>query len=204
MWARLFFVPLLGLPVLAACVSAPSPGEVLATGFRTPEMTFRSFQVGVRGDLPQLEYACFSGAFRARHGLSQLGYREVRERELKHRIAYWLGIPDARIVESLDLGPGRRLLRAESHGRAFEVELVLEDFWQLWAGDELLADEPLGPDDFREISSEPGRAPMVMGAAKIPYPLSQRPAAELDRTFSEFRIGSEWKIDRFRESEPDP
>lgn len=192
--------PLGALALLAAgCVSTPEPAEVLATGFRTPEMTFHTLKVGVRGDLPGLEYACLSGAFRERYGLSQLAYREFREDTLEHEIAFWLGIPKAKIVEAVTLAEDRELLRCESHGTPFELELVREDYWQLWEGPELLADELLPPGTFREraeIFSEAAGVTMVSGFAQLPQYLDHLPPEELNRSFTEFRIGREWKIDR--------
>ena len=183
---------------LSCCVSPPTPQEVLDTGFRTPEMTFRSFQVGVRGDLPRLEFACFSTGFRAQYGMSQLSYREIRETRLKSEIAYWLGIPDAEILETVALASDRVLLKLESHGTEFELGMVREDFWQLWQGGRLLADEPLARGSFREqadVSSEEGQLTMITGFALIPAYLNLPPADELNRNFTEFRIGREWKID---------
>jgi hypothetical protein len=202
---------LAGLALLGAgalgCVSPPSPQEVLDTGYRTPEQTFHTLQVGVRGDLPALEYACLSGAFRARHGLSQLAYREFRERVLQGEIAYWLGIPAAEIRESRPLGVGRRLLVCESHGETFELELVREDFWQMWVEGELVADEALEDGSFSEwtevFRDSPGTT-LVLGHAQLPARLSALDAEELDAGLSEFRIGREWKIDEFHGLDPSP
>jgi hypothetical protein len=193
---------------LAGCVSTPEPEEVLATGFRTPEMTFHTLQVGVRADLPGLEYACLSGDFRARYGLSQLAYREFREDVLEHEIAFWLGIPKAEVLETVVLAEDRRLLRCESHGTPFELELVREDYWQLWEGQELIADELLPPGSFperAEVFSEAPGVTMVSGFAQLPTYLDHLPPEELNRRFTEFRIGREWKIDRIAGlAEPGP
>ncbi|MFT7485695.1 MAG: hypothetical protein ACI9F9_001545 [Candidatus Paceibacteria bacterium] len=203
---RLPFLCFTGLFFLGApsCVSPPTPAEVLATGFRSPEMTFRTFQVAVRGDLPRLEYACFSGSFRALHGLSQFTYREAREKLLKKEIAYWLGIPDAKVVESVSLAPDRHLIRAKSHGIGFELVFVREDFFQLWEGETRLADEPLAPGTFEEqaeVFSQDSSLTMVSGFAELPQPLTLRPVDDLNRNFTEFRIGREWKIDSIGQSE---
>jgi hypothetical protein len=185
------------------CVSPPSPQEVLDTGFRTPEMTLHTLQMGVRADLPGLEYSCLAAGFRARHGLSQLGYREFRERVLEGEIAFWLGIPDARVTESLRLSPTRHLLRCISHCETFEVELVLEEYWQLWADGELIADVALEPGSFDEWTSvyEDGGNHYVFGQVQLPSELAQIPPEELDSKMSEFRLGREWKIDDLRAGE---
>jgi len=198
---KLRLAPLAGAVVLlaAGCVSTPEPEEVLATGFRTPEMTFHTLKVGVRAGLPGLEYSCLSGAFRDRYDLSQLAYREFREQVLENEIAFWLGIPKAKIVESVVLAQDRQLLRCESHGTPFELELVREDYWQLWEGPELLADELLPPGSFperAEVFSEASGVTMVSGFAQLPTYLDHLPPEELNRSFTEFRIGREWKIDR--------
>lgn len=197
------FALLLGLWLLgSACVTPPTPQEILATGFRTPEMTFKSFQVGVAADLPRLEYRCLSAGFRSRvnngQGLSQLAYRELREQVLSKRLEFWLGIPDAEIIAVESMGEGRRLLRASSHGHEFELEMIREDYWQIWSGDELLADEALPNGSFpqwAEIYREDGRSPQVSALALLPSDLALRDIDELNRSLTEFRIGREWKID---------
>ncbi len=188
---------------LGACASVPSPQEIHDVGFRTPEMTFKALQVGVGADLPRLEYGCLSMGFKARfnggQGLSQLAYRELREQVLSKRLEFWLGIPDAVILETRPLSEGRSLLRASSHGHEFELELVREEFWQAWAGAELLADEPLPRGSFGqwvEIYRSDG-APAIIGAgAPLPPELSGGDLQELGQRLTEFRIGREWKIDR--------
>jgi len=188
------------------CVSPPTAQEVLDTGFRTPEMTFHTLQVGVRGDLPSLEYSCLSGAFRARHQLSQIAYREFRERYLQDEIAFWLGLPDAVIVESRSLGEGRHLLKCESHGQSFQFELVREDFWQVWANGEFLFNEPIEDGAFplwAQVYDENEHS-FVFALAQLPESGHGMSTEELNRTLSEFRIGREWKIDDFRGLDSSP
>ena len=197
-------------PILVAgalgCVSLPSPQEMLDTGFRSPEMTFHTFQMGVRADLPGLEFSCLARSFRARHDLSQLAYREFRERELEGQLAFWLGIPDAGITESVRLSRDRHLLRCESHGEAFEVELVREDFWQLWVDGQAVADEAITRGSFGDWTEvyEDGGETYVFGQAQLPPRLADVAATELDANLTEFRLGREWKIDDFRASVPEP
>src|SRR6187431_1605039 len=54
---------------LASCTSLPTPAEMLAIGYRSPEQCFETFQTAVRADEPALEYSCVSQHVR----------REVRE-----------------------------------------------------------------------------------------------------------------------------
>lgn len=195
---RLLAPLLLALALLPSCVTAPSPQEVLDTGYRTPRQTFHTLQVGVRGDLPGLEYACFSSAFRARFGLSQLAYREFREEVLEHEVAFWLGIPAAEVVREEAIDPRRTRLHCSSHGEEFVLELVREDYWQAWGGAELLADEALEEGLFEERAEvfDDGTGRVVLtGFALAPADLASGGAEALSSRLTEFRIGREWKID---------
>jgi len=186
----------------AGCVTPPSPQAVRDAGFRTPEGTFETLRIAVAAEMPRLEYQCLSSGFRARfdvgRGLSQLAYRELRDEVLSKRLEFWLGIPDAELGKVRPLGPGRCLLRASSHGHAFELVLVREDFWELWAEDELLADVLLPHGSFprwAEVFQEPGGRAGVSAAAALPPELAARDLEELGDSLTEFRIGREWKID---------
>ena len=130
------------------CVTPPTAEEILDLGFRSPKLTLRTFQAGVRGDLPLLEYRCFSQGYKSRNHLSQLAYREFREQELASNPWFQKGVADARILTSESLGEGRHLLRVGSQVHVIEVELVREDFWQLWSNTDLLADELLAHGGF--------------------------------------------------------
>ncbi len=187
-----------GALLSSSCLCGPSPQDVLATGHRTPEMTFRTLQVGVRGDLPALEYSCLSEDFRARYGLSLLAYMEFRERELEGRIEYWLGLPEAEIITSEPLSEGRHLLRCESFGQPFELVLVREDYWKLWVDGDLLANEPITDGSFgqwTEVWRDEQGGTFVLGHAQLPAGLEELTPEELAGALSEFRIGREWKID---------
>ena len=137
--------------------------------------------------------------------MSQLVYREWRERNLASNPWFQKGVADAEILRSESLGEGRHLLVAGTHGYCFEVEFVREDFWQLYSGDTLLADEPLAPGEFREqtdILDERSGPPIVVATAHLPPALAALPLAELRSGMTEFRVGREWKIDRIQEAEP--
>ena len=183
------------------CVTPPDPEEVMNTGFRSPEQCLETFQVGVRGDLARLEYRCFSVGYRDRNGLSQLGYREFRERELRSNPWFAKGVADAEVELSEPAGPFRHRILAESHGYRFEVLLVREDAWQAWAGERLLADELLDGGGFEshvEVSGGASRPTAVLAIAELPPRLQGRDPAELREAVTEFRISQEWKIDSIR------
>lgn len=190
----------------ACCVTPPDAEEVMNTGFRTPRQCLETFQVGVRGDLARLEYRCLSVGYRDRNGLSQLGYREFRERELRADPWFAKGVADAEVALEEPLGPFRHRLVAESHGYRFEVVLVREDAWQAWAGERLLADELLEGGGFEshvEVSGGPAHAPAVLAIAELPPRLAHRDPDELRTAVTEFRIAQEWKIDSIRPLEQD-
>ncbi len=200
---KLILAMLCALPAVA-CVSLPTPQEMLDTGFRTPEMTFHTFQMGVRADLPTLEFLCLSAVLQGEGG--QLGYRELRD-DLKGEIAYWLGIPDAKVTGSVSLGPDRHLLQAESHGHHFEVEFVREYFWEVWTGDEFI-DDSIAREDLGNhllfYRAEDGEL-ILAAEAGLPDSYSAgKSMRELAGGLTEFRVGCDWKIAGFRESAPAP
>lgn len=187
----------LTLPGAAACVCPPEADVILDLGFRSPEQTFLTFQTGMRGDLPRLEYACLSGDFRARNSISQLAYREFRDRELSH----WgrRGIVDAEITGREQLSPRAVRLICTSHGERFELIFVREDFAQVYAGEQLLHDESLS-----NRSTLLGEEPRADGGREL-FAITTLPPSAGDAPVTELRIGSEWKIDdlpRRLDSEP--
>jgi len=208
MSARFTPSALLALCLLApaCCTTPPSAEEILDLGFRTPETTLRTFQAGVRGDYPRLEYRCFSVAFRARSvpPLSQFLYRTFRERELAPHLWFSVGVPDAEIVESIALSARRHRIVARSHGHEFELELVREDLWQLWAGDELLVDLPFTGESFSEWlrlrSTDRGvalklSADVLLSDVLLDEEYAYWPPGELQQELTELRLIREWKID---------
>lgn len=190
------------LPLAAACVSLPEPQEMLDTGFRTPEMTFHTFQMAVRADLPRLEFRCLSADLQGQGG--QLGYREFREKELEGRLEYWLGIPKAKITGSIPQGRDRHVLQASALGYDFEVEFVRESFWQVWHGDEHVVDEAIPRGSMRDywaLFEEEDGSVILATEARLPEELvGDKTLPQVAEPISEFRLGSEWKIAGFREA----
>lgn len=174
----------------AGCVSPPCARELLAVGFRTPEQTFATFQTAVRADEPTLEYRCFSASFRARTQppLSQLNYREFRQILRRENPLLRKGLADARIDGPLERKGGRAHLIASSHGQQLAIDLVLEDYAEVWAGAEPVVDESI---DFGERTGTQTAADGTRWMfGRIPLPVGADAAG-----VTELRFGREWKID---------
>ncbi len=181
-----------GLCQLGGCwVAPPRAADLLAVGFRTPEQAFRTFQTAVRADEATLEFRCFSIGFTHRNHLSQRTYREGRN---QLRAQYpWLrkGIADAEITQPTVVRGERARMQIASHGHRFGVDLVREDFGEVWAGSELVVD----PDDLN-FEEHAGFQPAPDGSrwfyGHIPWPSG---SAVRDADITEIRVGREWKID---------
>jgi len=176
----------------------PQPRELVDTGFRTPEQTLKSFQVFLRADLPEKEYLAFSAGFRRRNGVSSLSYAEARERLF--RAKPWLRqFARAKVVAQWPGGPGSEgvhFIDTRVLGRTVRVKLVREDFFEIWAGAELLADGEL---DFGRATNVERSGRGIRYAGRAPL---DEPAPDLSGA-SWFTIGREWKIDDLYEPEAD-
>jgi hypothetical protein len=175
--------------LFAGCVGPPRDEDWLALGFRSPEQTFRTFQTGLRADLPDLEYRCLGADFKRRSGgISLLAYAEFR-REL-FRENRWLEYAAwARIRSVRELAPGRVRIEAEVdtwfYDASFDVDLVREDFYELWVGDRRVDD---GLARWERLAEERD------GKLLVEVPL---PAGLALPGIGELRAGREWKIDGF-------
>jgi hypothetical protein len=180
------------------CLSAPRAKDWLAVGFRTPEQTFRTFQTGLRAGLPELEYRCLGDGFKRRAAgevgtFSLLAYAEYR-REL-FKAQPWLKLAaKARIRSVKELAPDRVQILAEVdtwfHDESFTVELVREDFYELWSAASIGPSKKVADDfaDWSRIARARGDSLVVT----VPLP-EGRTVADL----GELRAGGEWKIDGF-------
>ena len=182
--------------VLPGCLGPPSSADWLAVGFRTPEQTLRTFQTGLRADLPDLEYRCLSGSFKRKAGISQLGYREFRD-ELFREKPWLKHAARARVVERIELAPDRcrivARVRTLFREDTFSVDFVREDFFELWSRGQRASDDEL---PWREMAVAHGDSLAVT----VPLP-EHLPVEVID----ELRAGREWKIDGFPLSDqPDP
>jgi hypothetical protein len=195
--ARAFPFLLVPAAVAACCVSPPDTRELLAVGFRSPEQSFSSFQTAVRADDPGLLRRCLSADFVARNHLSEQVFRTFWEELCRKERYLRKGIADAQAKGTAEIRGDRALIRAETHGRKLEVELVREDFCEAWAGGEKVVDEAV---PFRErtgVRPASDGTPWMFGQLALP------PGAPADRV-TELRFGREWKIDAFRIQDDGP
>ncbi len=173
---------------LGCRLAPPTPEEVLATGFLSPEQTFRTFQTALRADLEDLEYRCLSSSFKERKGIMQLGWREFREKLLRDEP--WLRhAARARILETVALAEDRSRIVAEVNtlfaDAQFAVLLVREDSYQ--------TADASGPLEgayasWREIVRADGQTLEL----RIPRPQG----VELDE-LAEIQAVRQWKIESF-------
>lgn len=190
--AALWIALLSGASGCLFCPRPPDLAEYLQTGFRTPEQTFRTFQLGVRGDLAGVEFRCLAVEFLTRHQLSELAYREFRDEWLGENPWIRVGVARARVRERETLGEDRCRLLVGSLGETFEVDLVREPFYQVWSADTLVQDELL--DELGEVlaleTSTAGGPALVARAPLSPVQLPD----VTGRPLTELRAGYEWKI----------
>jgi hypothetical protein len=162
-------------------------------GFRDPEQTFAVFRLAFRENLPDLEYRCLSGGFKARERISPLGYAEFRDELLAKTPFLRLALHKAKIDEIQHLGERRTRIRASALGRTLVVDFVREEYWEIWAGRELLLDDGVG-DLYEE-----GYVAVVLDESGSQWYLGQVPLEGIDdpKQITEVRLGKEWKIDAF-------
>lgn len=186
------WTPLAGIAFLVgltSCPSLPTPAEVRATGFRSPEQCFRTFQCAVRADDPAWEYQCFSGHFRSQNHVSQLVWREVRE-QLWGQVGMRWAVANAKPSAPARVQGKRAWMEVSALGKRVRLEFVIEEFGKTWNGETLLSDEEL---DFRRSSGvQDGR--WFYGQVQLPEAVD--PA-----TVTEMNLGQEWKLDLI---DPDP
>jgi hypothetical protein len=199
-WPELLLACLAAAGLPGGCclfVHPPDAKALLDVGFRSPEQTFRTLRTAWGANLPDLEYRCLSVDYTRRHGLSQLSYREYRER-LRGEQPWIKVLSRAELVRSEDLGSGRHRVVAKALGTTIGLELVREDVLEMWSGEEFLAG--LDVDFERAVHvAPPGagqRGPTVR--AEVPVDGNDVPGVDLGR-LTELRVSREWKIDDFYE-----
>ncbi|MBL8858510.1 MAG: hypothetical protein JNL28_08410 [Planctomycetes bacterium] len=188
---RLLQAVVLAVSAAGCCVAPPRADEWLAIGWRSPEAAFATFQTAIRADEPELEYRCFSQAFRERNDLSKIVWREARE-ELR-RAHPWLrrGIADATFSEGPFVIEGRASGIVVSHGQRIRIDFVREDFAELWAGDRPVSDELVRFTEHTSTQKARDGRTWFQGSIVLPA-IDTDPA-----TITEMRLGREWKIDGF-------
>jgi hypothetical protein len=191
---------------MVACVAPqPSPKQVADISLGDPQSTFEAFITAHQGGLLGVEYECFSLRLRRKHGLSQHAYREFRDQLLEQEPNLTWALYRARIDELQPLGPRRVHLKAHVDLPALvglfqdelliEVDLVLEDRYEVLAGNRTLAARGGPPEEFNLQASgllalsEDGR----LLTARIPLsePLE---GGDLGKITS-VEIHSRWRID---------
>jgi hypothetical protein len=189
----LLLLPALVLGVQACrIVRPPLARELVDVGLRrTPEQAFRGFQTALAADLPDEEFRSFSTGFRRTNRLSLATYMEGRRRLMKEQ-PWVFKVAKAKIRTSKVLDGHHHLLVVSVPGPDLEVGLVREDFWEMWAGDDLLAD---GLIDFERVVRSPDPERLLAEVA-----LEAGAGVDLARV-TELRLGQEWKIDAIRRAE---
>jgi hypothetical protein len=170
-------------------LAPPTPDAWLAVGFRTPRQSFATFQTALRADLPDLEYRTLAQELKAAEGINQLAYRTFRE-ELFGENPWLRYAAEAKVIGESHLAADRVRLVAQVDKlgirRSFTVDLVREDFYEVYEDGELLDD---GFASFSRSASSPAAGELALS---LPLPFG----ADVSR-LSEARLGREWKIAGF-------
>lgn len=186
------------------CVSPPTSQELLEVGFRTPEQTFRTFQTASAGQLAHLEYRCLSLGFRSRNDLSRLKYLTFRDEWLKSEPLLRYAIDRAEITsvqrpDGSEKGVSRCRLLARTLRRTLSIELVREEFYEIWTEDGLI--------DSRDLDFDGSTGIQDSGSESWFYGQVPLPAGFDGAEVSDLSLRREWKIDHFElveKSEPKP
>ena len=173
-----------------ACVCPPSNEDLLKVGFKEPGQAFETFRTAFLANARELELKCFSSRFRAENGLSHTTYREFRDELLRRQPFLRYGLSRLEVTAVDPLGPRDARVRAVAAGRTLDVRMVREDFYEEWAGTELV-------DAFVPDWRDPERVSRVVGDGDDTYLaifIPVRDAEEAD-SLTQVRVGGEWKID---------
>lgn len=163
-WRGFRWCPGLLAGLMVACVAPqPSPKQVAGISLGDPQSTFEAFITAQQGGLLGDEYECFSMRLRRKHGLSQHAYREFREQLLEQEPNLTWALYRARIDEVQPLGPRHVHIKAHVDLPALvglfqdelliEVDLVLEDRYEVLAGNRTLAAQGGPPEEFDLVAS---------------------------------------------------
>ncbi|MEZ6005717.1 MAG: hypothetical protein R3F17_00725 [Planctomycetota bacterium] len=195
---------LLACPLLIALgnscqVPPPTPEEVLRFGFRTPVQGLQSFLVALRADLPGEEYRCFSSGFKARNGISRLGYLEFRDHLLKEQpLLRWALSRAGRDREDYnfqgDLVRGPVEIEVAVHGRQLVARMVREGFYSLQGPPA----DPFEPAELWDDGNvrDPWALNYLVESNDKEWLLAQaRHPGPNVRNLVSFEVGFEWKID---------
>jgi len=208
-WSEFRWWPALVVGLVGACVAPqPSPKQVANISLGDPQSAFEAFITAHQGDLLGVEYECFSMRLRRKHGLSQHAYREFRDQLLKQEPNLTWALSRARIDELLHLEPRHVHLKAHvdmpglvgwfQDEILIEVHLVLEDRYQVLAGNRTLAARGGPPETFDLLDSgvlaisDDGK----LLTARIPLsgPLERVELGDI----TSLEVLSRWRIDRLK------
>ncbi|MFT4542895.1 MAG: hypothetical protein ACI841_004274 [Planctomycetota bacterium] len=188
---------LFGLTLGASCaIPGPKPEEMLKVGFRTPLQAFESFRLAVRGELKELEYRCWSFDFTERNRLGQMTYREVRDEMMYAQGVFGRAVMGralwkAEVIEVIPNGQDRARVRARYRSHTLWVDLVREDFWELWGGPKRLDDSgEMRWEDLTASGPDQYDQPVFQGVVPLK-------SFDIENQITELRIGREWKLDGF-------
>ena len=208
-WSKFRWWPALVVGLVCACVAPqPSPKQVADISRGDPQSAFEAFITAHQGGLLGVEYECFSMRLRRKHGLSQHAYREFRDQLLEQEPNLTWALYRARIDEILPLDPRHVQLKAHvdlpglvgwfQEEILIEVDLVLEDRYQVLAGNRTLAAQGGPPESFDLLGSgvlaisEDGK----VLTARIPLsrPLGRGEWGDI----TSLEVYSRWRIDRLK------
>jgi hypothetical protein len=181
----------------AAACACPSRGDYARAGLETPERALESFRIYFAAGLHDLEYRCFSTEFKRRNALSLLGYGEARA-ELERRQPWlgWIARREPGIVESRPGSDGEHFLDLRVGGRTVRVRMVREDFFRIWAADELVGDGLEAFEDLVRFERGPDGLPTLHAQVELGAEIAD------PRTITRVTVERVWKLDELWELSP--
>ena len=190
-------VLLISLGATACRIPAPTPADWMAVGYRTPEQCLRTFQTALAGEDPSLEFSCLSEGLKASMEVTELTYREGRDR-LEDEQPYFRYLARGEVVAS---APGERpdrhrlevLVQVLWIERRFEIDFVRQDYYTAWVASD---PEYAAVDDWAELESIVRHVDEPSPTLEVSLPFYAGPTLA---DVLELRVGREWKIDGFRQ-----
>ncbi len=189
-----------GLQILpGCCLIRPTDAKILVeagnSGWRTPEAAFETFRAAFGAELTDLEFRSLSANFRREHQVSYSSYLMVRKKLIDSQ-PYLAFLANAKVVEGTVISASRHRLTLQAAGRRFEVELVREDWFQIYSGGVFLADGLL--DFTRAVQvSDSGTGKLVTAEVRV----ADENLGDGDLlALTSLRIEQVWKIDNFADA----
>jgi hypothetical protein len=174
---------------LVACLTPPTPRDLVSTGFRTPEQAFRTWRTAIAsGDLVDLEYDCISIRMKERTQMSELIYREARDELLRREPFLRMAISTTEVMDVQMIGDTHAIITSSALGNEFQIVMLREDFWEAWAGDEILYDGSIPAGQFEAWLQKSDDERWATGVAPLKKP-------EDYEKITEIRVGQDWHID---------